>query len=189
MFSASSCYIISLALVMTCILGDTMTPLIASAGFQCYHIPSFTHWYPNKKHPPVSHIQANCFCWCVFCVYFYFTIFNLFVFSADQCSFPYVSTFNPFFLHLLNFCCTWKSLRLSCWQAHNFSGSCMLSWRRFGVFIPWEACRFCHTIYWFMGWICSTRICICWGNICCWPTGLSLTAFEFSDLELIKHKK
>jgi hypothetical protein len=110
MFSASSCYIISLALVMTCILGDTMTPLIASAGFQCYHIPSFTHWYPNKKHPPVSHIQANCQTKinCLFSVDVYFVFIFILQFSIYL--FSLLISFHMFQLSTPSFFTCWSSV-------------------------------------------------------------------------------
>ena len=150
--------------------------------------------YPNKKYPPLSHkpktmyslhpqYQITFFCYdsmvffvdaSILCVFFFFL--NLFVIHLISAFYTYLisllSSVSITFVH--------EKFVLSHWQAHYLSCSGMLPWQWFGIFITWETCRFCHTIYRFMGWLCSRRICIYWGNICFWGTGLSLKAFKWS---------
>ena len=158
--------------------------------------------YPNKKYPPLSHkpktmyslhlqYQITFFCYdsmvffvdvYILCVFFFFL--NLFVIHLISAFYTYLisllSSVSITFVH--------EKFVLSHWQAHYFSCSGMLPWQWFGIFITWETCRFCHTIYWFMGWLCSRRICIYWGNICFWGTGLSLKAFKWSTENWYKRK-
>ena len=115
------------------------------------------------------------FCWCLYFV----CVFLLLKFICIHL----ISAFYTYLISLLSsvsITFVHEKFVLSHWQAHYLSCSGMLPWQWFGIFITWETCRFCHTIYRFMGWLCSRRICIYWGNICFWGTGLSLKAFKWS---------
>ena len=127
--------------------------------------------------------------WFFFC---FINISNVFFFSLNLFVIHLISAFYTCLISLLSSASitfVHEKFTLSRWQAHYFSCSCMLPWQWFGIFITWETSRFCHTIYWFMGWLCGRRICICWGNICFWGTGLSLKAFKWCTENRYKRKR